>query len=72
MGGLAGFGIMMAQWILAIIGLIWLSNRVKDKVVDPDFDLDSTIDDDIDREESPYGHTAVHAIVEQTEEEVTV
>lgn len=72
MGGLAGFGIMMAQWILALMGLIWLSNRVKDKVVDPDFDPDSTIDNDIDREESPYGYTAVQAIEEQTEEEATV
>lgn len=54
MGGIIGFFIMMAQWILAIIGLIYVSRKVEDKLVDDDFDPDTTIDQDIEREDSPY------------------
>lgn len=70
MGGLAGFGIMMAQWIAAIIGLIIISNKVKDRVVDEDFDPDATIDDDIDREEGPP-ILAGTVVVEETAQEVS-
>lgn len=50
-GGVAGFLIMLVQWALALIGLYFLSRRYQDRVVDPDFDPNSTIDEDIDREE---------------------
>lgn len=47
MGGIVGFLIMLAQWGVAIAGLIYLNNKVKDKLVDHSVDPDSSIDDDI-------------------------
>ena len=51
MGGIVGFLIMIGQWGLAIAGLIFISRKVQERMVDEDFDPNSTIDEDIVREE---------------------
>ena len=49
--GIVGFLVMMGQWILAILGVRYISRKVQDRLVDDGFDPYSTIDDDILREE---------------------
>lgn len=50
-GGVAGFMIMIAQWAVVIAALIYLNNKVKDRLVDPYTDPETSIDEDIMREE---------------------
>ncbi|MCK5774138.1 MAG: sodium-dependent transporter [Thermoplasmata archaeon] len=52
MGGPIGLGILVLQWALAMAGLWYMSSRVKGNLVDDDFSIDTTIDEDIDRFEN--------------------
>jgi NSS family neurotransmitter:Na+ symporter len=50
MGGIIGFLIMIGQWSLAIVGLVFISRRIQNRLVDDSFDPDSSIDEDIVKE----------------------
>lgn len=52
MGGIIGFLIMLAQWSAAMAGLWFFSRKVESKLIDDDFDVESKIDRDIDREDA--------------------
>jgi NSS family neurotransmitter:Na+ symporter len=60
MGGALGLGILLLQWGLAIAGLIFLSKKVAHRMVDPEIDMDRSIDDDIDlMEDAPIEEVEV-------------
>ncbi|MFW3147267.1 MAG: sodium-dependent transporter [Thermoplasmatota archaeon] len=51
MGGAVGFLILLAQWGLAIGGLIYLSNRIKDRFEINEVSPDTSIDFDAEKED---------------------
>jgi NSS family neurotransmitter:Na+ symporter len=48
MGGAIGLGLLLLQWALAMAGLIYLGKKVAHRMIDPEIDVDRSIDDDID------------------------
>ncbi len=75
MGGIIGFLIMIGQWAVVIIGLIFVSRKVEDRLVEDDFDPDTTIDEDIikedrEQEDLPMDDVGYENEIPVTEEEV--
>jgi NSS family neurotransmitter:Na+ symporter len=48
MGGMIGLLLLGVQWGLAMAGLIYVGKRVAHRMIDPEIDIDRSIDDDID------------------------